>query len=199
MTTPARTTAPLPSLRPALVVVAIALFIVVGGGILALVGTASAHPAASDGPKAIVPGSKLLAQPAKGVLAHISSAGEPPANIVDSLAVPAGSSYLGRKDFDKGLSQFVRQVEISVAEPASEVRTFYLKLLSEERWVPTRAGHHGGNYDILAEKNGSDGYEWEVGLLIDGVGTGVAPALGGGGSPVRTTVTIELEQEGDGD
>lgn len=193
--TPVRTTAPLPSLRPALVVVGIAVFLVLGGAVLALVGTASARPAASRGPKTIVPGSDIFAQPAKEVLSHISSGGEPPANVVASLAVPAGSSYLGRKEFDRGVDQFDRQVEVSVDAPAAQVRTFYLKLLSEQEWTTSRAGSDGGRYDILATRSGDDGYQWEVGLLIDGVDTGVAPALAGGGaSPVRTTVTIELQQ-----
>ena len=51
---------------------------------------------------------------------------------------------------------------------------------------------------LLAGKNGTDGYPWTVALRITAVDTGVSPALGGGGaSPVRTTVALELYQDGD--
>ena len=191
---PAR--APAPSLRPALVVVAAAVVVIVGGAALALAGTPSAHQAASHGPASSVPGSKLRAQSAAGVIAHIASGGEPPAGVVRSLAVPAGSRYILSRSQDRGVGPFDRSVQVSVDAPEAEVRTFYLKLLSEQRWVtssdtaPTR-----GSTELIAQRNGSDGYQWRVAITLKPIGSLVAPALGGGGaSPARTAATISLYQ-----
>lgn len=184
-----------PSLRPALIVVALAVLIIVGGAALAIAGTSSARPA-SSGPLRSVPGSKLGAQSAKAVLAHIAAGGEPPADVSDALAVPAGSRYLGKSEGSAAIGPFDWTVKLSVDDPEAEVRTFYLKLLSEEHWVtrsittPSR-----GSTEIIAERNGSDGYQWDVGLILSGVHTIVSPALaGGGGSAERTNYTIELYQ-----
>jgi hypothetical protein len=187
---------PSPSLKPALVIVLIALVIVVGGAALALVGTSSARPSASKGPANVVPGSKLRAQSAALLIAHIASAGEPPLDVIDSLAVPAGSSYLGKTDLDSGLDVFNRRVEISVNAPEAEVKTFYLKLLSEQKWVTNSiTSPKTGSTEILAQRNGSDGYQWGVGLNLTGVGALVAPALAGsGGSAAKTTISMTIYQ-----
>ncbi len=174
----------------------IALVIVVGGVALALVGTTSARPSASKGPASAVPGSKLKAQSAALLISHIASAGEPPADVINSLAVPAGSSYLGRTDLDEGLGPFNRRVEISINAPESEVKTFYLNLLSEEKWVTNSiTSPKNGSTEILAQRNGSDGYQWGIGLKLTGIGALVAPALAGDdSSAARTTVAMTIYQ-----
>lgn len=190
--------APGPSLRPALVVVAIAVVIVLGGAVLALVGTPSAHPAASSGGTTRVPGSSLRAEPARALLAHIASGGEPPSDVVSSLAVPAGSTYLGKSVEDRGVSQFDREVRVSVPAPERAVRGFYLRLLSEEHWtLDSITTPSTGSAQLIAERSGSDGYQWRVGIVLRGVATVVSPALAGGGSPARTTVSLQLYQVGD--
>lgn len=188
-----------PSLRPALVVLAVAVVIVGGGSALALVGAPSHHPVASQAKSSKVPGAKLRAQPARAVLDRIAASGEPPADIVAALAVPAGSRYLGKRVNDRGLTQFDRTVKISVDAPVREVRTFYVRLLSQRHWVTSSiTTPSGGGSEVIATKAGSDGYQWTVGIVMKGVSTVVSPALGGAGaSPVRTTASIELYQVGD--
>ncbi|MGO9198842.1 MAG: hypothetical protein ACLQK4_17165 [Acidimicrobiales bacterium] len=186
-----------PSLKPALFVVALAVVIVVGGAALSLAGTSSARPAASNGPVKSVPGSRLRAQSASSLIARIASGGEPPQDVTNALAVPAGSRYLGKADLDKGLSQFNRDVKISVDAPEAEVETFYMKLLAQRRWVSDSISTpKKGSTEILAQRGGSDGYQWGVGLLLTGVGVGVVSSAlaGGGASAARTTVTITLYQ-----
>lgn len=187
---------PLPSIRPALVVVGLAVFIVLAGSVLALVGTSSARPAASHAPARRIPGTRLGAQPATAVIAHIAAGGEPPADVVAALAVPAGSRYLGKDVESRGVSQFDSSVRLSVPDPEGAVRNFYLKLLSDEHWVSSSlTSPHKGASEIIAQRNGSDGYQWRVGIVMSGVRTVVAPALAGDdASPARTTLSIELYQ-----
>ncbi|MHB1987088.1 MAG: hypothetical protein ACYCSF_03760 [Acidimicrobiales bacterium] len=185
-----------PSLRPALVVVAIAIVIVVGGAVLALAGTGSARSDAPVGPPPAVPGSKLGAESAGRFLSHIASDKEPPSDVINSLAVPAGSRYVDRHLLDRGVGQFDRSVEFSVDATARSVRNFYVRLLSDERWVTNSITEpRAGTSEIIAQRSASDGYQWRVGLIIAGVRTIVAPALAGAAaSPVGTTVTMELYQ-----
>jgi hypothetical protein len=191
--------APGPSLRPALVVVVLALVIVIGGGILALAGTPSARQGGvSYGPSARLPGSPLLAQPAAAALAHIESGGEPPGDVVSALAVPAGSAYLGSSDEDAGVSQFDRSVKLSVARPASLVKRFFVALLADRRWVTdSLTTTAGGAVEVIAQRNGSDGYQWRVGVNLSQVHGAVSAALGGGGSALTTAFSIRLYQVAD--
>lgn len=172
------------------------MLIVGGGTVLALVGTASARPAASRGPSRHLAGSKLLAQSATPVIARIAHAGEPPDDVIGALAVPAGSRYVSKQDLDRGISQFDRSVTISVSAPASEVSTFFLKLLNDEKWTLTSLsrGSHG-NSELIGQRDGSDGYQWRVAIVVKGVSVGVSPALGGSGaSAARSTARIALYQ-----
>ncbi len=178
--------------------VAIAVVIVLGGAVLALLGTSSARPAASGGATTRVPGSSLRAEPARALLARIASGGEPPPDVVSSLAVPAGSTYLGKRVEDRGVSQFDREVRVSVPAPERAVRSFYLHLLSEEHWtLDSITSPAKGSAELIAERSGSDGYQWRVGIVLRGIATVVSPALAGGGSPARTTVALQLYQVGD--
>ncbi|MHB8244871.1 MAG: hypothetical protein ACYDGN_05855 [Acidimicrobiales bacterium] len=188
-----------PSLRPAMIILAVAVFIVLGGTVLALVGGSTARPGTSTGIASAVPGSRLRAQGARTFLAHISSQGEPPANIVDALAVPAGSRYLGRFNADRGVSQFDRKVKFSVAAPESEVRTFYLKFLSQQKWVlESLSARSANSTEIIAQRSGTDGYEWRVGLIATSTSPLISPALAGGGPAApETTVTMALYQVGE--
>ncbi len=190
---------PLPSLKPALIVVGLAVTIVILGSLLALVGTPSARPVPVSGHLRSIAGSKLRAEPARGVLSHIESSGEPPVDIVSSLYVPAGSRYLGKRSESRGISQFDSSVTLSVPAPENEVHAFFLKVLSLGRWVTNSdTTPRRGSRELIAERSGSDGYQWRVGVITTGVSTIVSPALAGNStSPARTRVEIQLYQVGD--
>lgn len=189
---------PLPSLKPALVVVAVALSIVIFGAVIALVGTPSAQPAGSPVTSHVekLAGSGLPAVPARSVLSHIASAGEPPADIVSSLYVPAGSRYLSKRVESRGVSQFDSSISLSVPAPEAKVRSFFLKVLSHGQWTTNSiSSPHKGASELIAERAGSDGYQWRIGITASGEHTLVAPALAGEAtSPARTRVSIQLYQ-----
>jgi hypothetical protein len=183
-------------MRPAAIVLGLALLIVIGGSALALAGSSSAHPAASSGPSHTVPGSALRAQSAASVLSRIEQGGEPPPDVTDALAIPAGSVYISKGDEDRGIGQYDESVEISVNAPEAEVAKFYRELLNEEKWtLNSLTSPAVGSSELIAQRNGSDGYQWRVGIVVRGVHVTVSPALGGSGSSAaRSTVSLQLYQ-----
>lgn len=191
---------PLPSVKPALIVVAVAVTIVLLGSILALVGTPSARPVPlAAGPHRKLAGSRIEAEAARSFLTHIETAGEPPADVVSSLLVPVGSRYLGKRVESRGISQFDSSVSLSVPYPEQQVRTFFLQALSAGKWVSNSvSAPRQGTSELIAERSGSDGYQWRVGIVTTAVHTLVSPALAGNSSsPARTRVSIQLYQVGD--
>lgn len=164
-----------------------------GGAVIALVGTPSGRqsPPAALGTK--VKGTKLRSEPAAPLLAHIESGGEPPSGVVGSLAVPAGAVYVRKAAADRGVGPFDRSVTMTVGAPEAEVDHFFRVVLSDERWVAqsiTSSGPSSG--EIIADRYAS-GYQWRVGVTLAGAHTTVAPALAGSGqSAAKTTVTIRI-------
>ncbi|MGH9297233.1 MAG: hypothetical protein ACRDZP_04575 [Acidimicrobiales bacterium] len=194
-------TAGRPSLRPALLLILIPAVILAFGVALALAPSSGGRDARTiqPGPSRVVAGSNLRAEPAASVIAHIARGGEPPPDVVAAVDVPAGSRYLAKLDSDAGVSQFDRSVLLSIDEPEADVRTFYLRDLSAHKWVLNGlTAPAKGSTQIIAQRNGSDGYEWRLGIALKSVSTLVTPALGGaGGAPVRTKITVRLFQIAD--
>lgn len=190
---------PGPSLRPALIVLGAGALIFVVGTAIALLGGRTAQTTTVEGLGQPVPGAKLRAVPARSVLAHIEASGQPPANIVAALTVPAGSRYLGAGGSSAALDQFDRSVRLDVGAPGSEVVHFYEVELSRAHWVLATDRSSGpGIHELLGQQAGSDGYQWLVGITITDQSPAVAPALAGGGqSAASCTVEIRLEQQGD--
>jgi len=183
-----------------MIVLGLAVLISVLGTVGAVAGGRPQAGSAVGGLGAAVPGMKLRALPASSVLRHIATGGEPPANVVRALTVPAGSSYTG-SDRSPSLDQFDRAVGLSVPAPGSEVVRFYETELSRGTWVLESAtSPRKGVHELLAQHPGTDGYEWLVGITITDQSPTVSPALAGSGqSSASCTVRIRLEQQGEGD
>jgi len=82
------------SIRPAMTVLVLGLLIV---GVFVTIGLVSSHQPATvttDRSLAPVPGSSLRPVPAAGQLSVIDLGGEPPANVVNAVVIPAGSVRL---------------------------------------------------------------------------------------------------------
>jgi hypothetical protein len=187
-----------PSLRPALLVVGLAALIVVLGAVVALTtGTSGSGLSIGNGGSP-VPGTSLRAVPARLLLSRITSGGEPPASIVGSLSLPAGAQYVGKTEADRGVDQFDRSVAFTLAARPSEVESFYRTELRLAKWQMEADGPAAGGFELLGVRNGGDGYQWGVGVVIAGVEPGIAPALGGGGQTAPTSrVELTLYQVGD--
>jgi hypothetical protein len=190
-----------PSLRPAFLLLGIAALILVFGVVIALAGGKSAPSSGVTGVGRTVPGTRLRAVAASSVLRHIETGGEPPSNIVADLTVPAGSRYMTAGGSSSALDQYDRSVTFSVSAPGNEVVRFYEAELSRARWVlESERATGSGAHQLLAERAGSDGYGWYVGIDVRDQSPTVAPALAGSGqSAASCTVVIRLEQQGEGD
>jgi hypothetical protein len=176
-----------------LIVVAIAAVIVLGGAALALVGTASAHaPASQLGTN--VPGVPYRAVPAAGDLRHIESAGEPPPDVVKALTVPANSQYTGYSNLSAEMSQFDESISFSVPATPATVSKFYAKEFPGARWSMQFNGKAGGDLELIGQRNGSDGYQWRVAVVITTVNPRLSPALAGSDVTSTSSVVMTLYQ-----
>jgi hypothetical protein len=187
---------PSPSLKPAAIVLGIAVLIMLAGAVVALAGTSSAHaPASQLGTN--VPGVPFRAIPAQADLAHIESGGEPPADVVKALTVPAISTYVGESNPADGVDQYEESVTMSVPATSTSVGAFYGRELPGAHWSMEFDGRAKGDLELIGQRNGSDGYQWRVAIVISSVTPTFSPALAGSDQTSTALVVMTLYQVGD--
>jgi hypothetical protein len=200
---PARSAAPLPppgrntSIRPALLVVGIAVGLVVVFIVFsALAGNGNSGTKPSSSPEA-VPGTSLKAVGAEMGLSPIIQGGEPPANIVNAIRVPAGSVRVSHLD-NRG-SQYDQQVTFSAPASQAAVFDFFRTEMHRTGWSVADAGPAANapkNVEVLGKKAGNDGWYWEMGATVSPTTFGTTSAGPGTGSD-STRFTIRLYQVSD--
>jgi hypothetical protein len=181
-------------MRPAMTVLILAVVIL---GVFVTIGIlTSQHPATirSQAGAGRVPGSSLRAEGAAGALSVISHGGEPPANIVNAVVLPAGSVRVGHQDNGAG-GQYDQQVTFRSTASQGALVTFFAAALRQQGWQIFDRGpaaHAPGTTEVLAKLAGSDGYYWEVGALV-------RPTTFGRGAPAtgETDFTVRLFQVND--
>lgn len=161
---PARPT----SLRPAALVGAIAVVILVVFAVGAAIsgnGIRATSPPIKEG---VVKGTSLRAISATAALRHIEQGGEPPVNVVDSIAVPDGYRYLSMTDNTASAGQYDEQVQLSAATSEEALFVFYKAELPKDGWhvVSTGAADGQPGVEVIGEKGGDDGWYWEFGAVI---------------------------------
>jgi hypothetical protein len=190
---------PGPSTRPALIVVGIAAALMIGGTVASgLAGSQGGAPAKHSSITA--KGSPLKAAPAKPSLSVISSAGSPPANILDALTLPVGSKVTPGSATNTGLGQYDRSLSFVVADSEQNVIDFFRVQLHADLWSGMSEGppRNGPGFQIIAQHPGSDGYEWEVGVTV--MPETFPPSAGAGvASTGETPFTVRLFQVSDQD
>ena len=171
-----------PSLRAAFVVLACAAAVTFGGFAVALVGSGQATPATVSGLATPVPGVSLAAVDASGVLQRIASGGTPPPDILDALVVPNGARIEGTTTQDANVDQYDRGMKFQITTTSSELVSFYRTELKRAHWslLGTYPVASAG-IEVLAQRAGSDGYEWEVGVIVAPVNPSISPSLAGDG------------------
>jgi len=187
-----------PSVRPALVVLACAAVVTFGGFALAVVG--GSKPATVGGLGRAVPGVNLTAIGAAGVLHRLVSGGTPPKDVLDALVVPKGAQIVSTTDSDAGIDQYDRSVYLKVDTTSKELVRFYQAELKWAHWY--LLGEYrlpGSAKELLARRAGSDGYEWEVGVIVTPVNPAISPSLAGDTQPSSTMgLRLRLFQIPDG-
>jgi hypothetical protein len=183
---PARMT---PRKGPALVIIGIVAFITIGGGLLATLG---AGPKVGAGTIKSPPGLDLPADPAAKDLAVITSEGQPPADIVEALVVPAGAVPVDHALPGGNDSLYDGSITLDVPATVKTSLAFYTYELRHDGWaISETVGGPDGGTDIYARHNSNDGYTWEVGVLVGETNGAITPALDGGNAPAETS-SVEL-------
>jgi hypothetical protein len=159
-----------PGLGPALVVGAIAVGLILVFGVLSVVSTGhtTTSPSVSTRPVAVA-GSSLKAVPAVTGLGPIEQADTPPANILDSLTLPVGSTPVPHGHSVSNTNQYDGQMAFTASSTEATLVAFYRSELDRHGWkivgVAPATGIPEG-VEVLSEQAGSDGWYWEVGAVV---------------------------------
>ncbi|HEX4083063.1 MAG TPA: hypothetical protein VHX40_08885 [Acidimicrobiales bacterium] len=184
-----------PGLRPALLVVGIAVLLVLGFGLTAAFTGQSPPPAPSATPTRVA-GTSLRATPATAVLKPIEQPGTPPSNILDTLTVPVGTTATAHTDNSASATGYDEQVDLSLAGASqASVVAFYRTELDTNGWKRISVGpatNEPTTTQVLAQAAGDDGWYWEAGALV-------SPTVFGPDGKQTTPFTIRLFQVPDED
>jgi hypothetical protein len=185
------------SMRPAMVVLGLAVLIL---GVFVTIGIVTSQapaPVHKGAGSSVVAGSALRAVPAGRVLAPIvrASAGEPPSNVVNAVSVPVGTVRVSHKDNGGGAGQFDAQVTLRSDSSQGALASFFAADMRRQGWQVFDRGPAANDptaIEVLGKLAGTDGYYWEMGVVV-------APTTFGPSSPPggQTDLTIRLLQEGD--
>ena len=164
---PARREMPGPSVKLAVVVILLAVFVVVAG-LIAQIFTGSTPPVAAPSSIPTAKGSPFKAIPAAPDLAPIISSGEPPDDIVNAIVLPAGSSPGAVIDDTSGAQSYDEQRMFEIVATEVPVITFFKVELAAQGWHIESTGppKNQPGIEVLAQRAGSDGYYWEIGAVV---------------------------------
>jgi hypothetical protein len=124
----------------------------------------------------------LSAIGASPVLQRISSGGIPPRDVLEALVVPDGARIVSTTAQDAGVDQYDRSIYFEIGTKSTELVKFYRAELKRAHWklLGTYPLPSAGT-ELLAQRTGSDGYEWEVGVVVTPVNPSISPSLAGDG------------------
>lgn len=186
-----------PRLAPALVVLALAIGISGAGTIFALVGT-DAPPAPAVHPGDVVGHTGLSVASADHDFKSVTNNGEPPADVLSAVVVPAGSRLTDSARVGGGLELYDARVTIHVDAKPSSVIAFYTHELRALGWTNRSVSATGTDgTELLGEHASADGYYWELGVVVNRATTSLSPALGGASVAEASAVELRLFEVND--
>jgi hypothetical protein len=179
-------------MRPAMIVVGLAALILVVFVTIGIVSSQSPAAVKHSTATLTVPGVSLQAVPAAKLLSPIVSAGEPPNNILNAVALPAGSVRVSHQNNSGGAGQYDSQVVFRSDDSQAAVLAFYAADMKAQGWQVFDKGpasNNPGALEVLGKLAGSDGYYWEMGATV-------SPTTFSKGGPARgvTDFTVRLFQ-----
>jgi hypothetical protein len=183
------------SIKPAMIVLGLAVLILAAFVTLGIVSSHSPAPLKTSGPPSAVAGSPLRAEPAADALRPIVGSGEPPSNIINAVTVPVGSIRISHQNNAAGAGQFDAQVTLRSTDSQGALLAFFAATLHQQGWQVFDKGpaaNNPGALEVLGKLAGTDGYYWEIGATIP-------PTKFGNGAPAagETDFTIRLLQQND--
>jgi hypothetical protein len=188
---------PGPSVKLALIVVALAIVIIIAG--LVIEGFGAPNPSlSSPASVATAKGSPLKAIPARSDLTPLISSGEPPDDIVNAVVLPAGSEAGAVIDNTLSAQGYDEQRLFTVGSPEQKIITFYEVELPALGWHVESKGNARDQpgFEVLAQRAGSDGYYWEIGAVVSPT---TFPSSGPAQKTGLTQFEIRLFQVSDSD
>jgi hypothetical protein len=183
------------SLRPAMVVLGLAVLILGLFAVLGLVTSSHNAPVHSSSAPHAVPGTSLLAVPAAHVLSVIVQNGEPPSDIVNAVSVPEGTVRVSKQNNSGSADQFDSQVSLRADVSQGALLSFCAAAMHQQGWQVFDKGpaaNNPGAVEVLGKLAGSDGWYWEMGAVIPPTTFGAGAPAGG-----QTVFTIRLFQQPD--
>jgi hypothetical protein len=152
-----------PSLRPALFVVGLAVFLLLAFGI-------GAALSSSHSQKPVHPSQKTFLHPiaASHSLRRIVTGVTPPIDVRSSLFIPQDSKVVSSLP-STSTTQYSATVNYLVSGSQSEVISFFHKQLAATGWKILSVGNAIGQVntiEVLAQRASNDGWYWEVGALV---------------------------------
>ena len=149
---------------------AIAGLVIIGLGAAAaqfipLIEASSRHVRVGIAPEGVT---LLSGKPISGYMGSISSAGVPPINVVNSIAIPADSRAIGSDNYDKQSGTYDRALIFHTDSGGISVQAFFQAVFHRHGWKYKGAfsTSSGTSTQILAQIAGNDGFYWEVGVTF---------------------------------
>lgn len=153
---------------PAVIVLAIALVILIGGITASALATGGSTTLQLHS-VTLADGTVVHLEPALQALRPVETDGNPPADILAALAVPAGARTTGSLNTDQGTTQFDRTVDFTSTLPAFRVQDFYQVVFKQLGWKLMANGpdaNQAGSTQLLAKRGSNDGFYWEAGVVV---------------------------------
>lgn len=195
---PVASTQPGPRRGPALIVLAVVAFITVGGIALAVV---SAPPKSSDKALGTLKGTPIPAVSAAKAVARIEVSGNPPIDVASALVLPQGARVTDVVRDPANLELFSGTIKLGTDFAPDKVVSFYKLELAHRGWkvLRTDATADGKGTTTFATFPSSDGFYWEVEVVVEPSSTSISPALGGGDATAGSKVSLQLIELNDQD
>jgi hypothetical protein len=183
------------SMRPAMIVLGLAVLIIVLFVGLALATSSQPAPVRKSGGVVSVTGSSLKAAPAAVALAPIISLGQPPNNVVNAVDIPVGAVRTSSLNNAGQSGQYDSQITLRSDASQGALLAFYASDMKSQGWQIFDRGPASNDpnaLEVLGKLAGTDGYYWEMGVTVQATSFGKgAPAAG------DTPFTVRLLQEPD--
>jgi hypothetical protein len=180
------------SLRPAMIVLGLAVLILgVFAGLAVVTSNTNAPVRTGSSPHA-VSGTPLRAVQGARVLSVIEQGGEPPSNIMNAVVVPIGTVRVSSQNNSGSADQFDSQVALRADASQGALLSFFTAAMHQQGWQVFDNGpaaNDPGAVEVLGRLAGTDGWYWEMGVVIP-------PTTFGAGAPAsgETNLTIRLFQ-----
>jgi hypothetical protein len=192
----ARRRPPGPSTKPALIVLALTVFVFLAGVGLELLSGSQSRPTVAPTKTATARGAVLHAVPGRPLLKDITASGEPPDDLLNALALPEGAAPVPSSAINRGVESYDRSLQFEVPATQQDVISFFRAQLPSQHWTrlsqgPTGTG--GTQYLILEQHPASDGNEWDLGVTVSPTFFGAQATAG------TTSFTLRLYSVSDQD